>query len=204
MLIAVIGGIHGYAGALEAALARIAAQGIHTVLCTGNVAVGGPNPNEAIGLLRDCRVTCVQGASDRLAVRALRKAESMKARMSEEDFGALQRAHDVLTSANLEFLRSLPRSRTIEIEEFSLYLCHGTVASQADSLHEGDSADRFRRQREAANTDIVVCGSDGPAFTRWIDQTLLVNPGTLATDDGASFYLVNTEAEPFNAEIHRA
>ncbi len=41
MLIAVIGGAQGDVHALDAALSRVDSLGIHTVLCTGNLAAGG-------------------------------------------------------------------------------------------------------------------------------------------------------------------
>jgi predicted phosphodiesterase len=203
MLLAVIGGIHGNVAALEKALERVAAEGIHLVLCTGNVAAGGPHPNEVIDLLRERRVVCVQGESDRRVVRALRKAASLKARLPEDVYAALEKAHELLSSANVEFLRSLPRERVLSVETTSLHLCHGTVSSQSDALRETDSLDRFRRQREAANADIIVCGSDGPAFVRWVEQTLFVNPGELVGElGGARFITVNTDAEPFEAAFH--
>ncbi len=204
MLFAVLGGPHGNAAALDAALADVAAQGIHSVLCTGNLAVGGDQPNGVIDRMRERRVTCVQGESDRLVVRALRKAASMKERLGDERFDAIARAHEALTSVNLEFLRALPRTRTLPVETVGLFLCHGTVSSQSDEIAEDESIERFRRQREAANTEIIVCGSDGNPFIKWIDQTLFVNPGSLDAGEHAAHYImINTDAEPYRAEIRR-
>ena len=204
MLFAVIGGAHGSIAALDAALARVDADGIHSILCSGNMAVGHEYANEVINRLRERRVRCVQGELDRLAVRAMRKADSLRKRLGDEQFDALQRAHDMLTSDNLEFLRALPHRAALSFEGKSVCLCHGTVSSQGAVLRADDSIDHFRRQREAANTDIVMCGSDGEAFSRIVDQTLFINPGRLDTVGcDASFVVANTDTDPLSAEIVR-
>jgi predicted phosphodiesterase len=204
MLIAVIGGMHGNAAALDAALHRIDAQGIHTVLCTGNLAAGGDDGNRVIDRLRERRVTCVQGELDRLTVRALRKADSLRKRLSGEEFASLQRAHETLTSGNLEFLRALPHRLALTIEGKSLCLCHGTVASQSNVLRADDSSDQFRRQREAANSNIIICGSDVDAFARVMDETLFINPGPLHVRGcAASFVVATTDDESMSADVVR-
>ena len=204
MLFAVIGGAHGNAAALESALSYTDARGIHTVMCTGNLATGHNDGNRVIDVLRGRRVTCVQGELDRLVVRALRKADSLRARLPEAVFDAVVRAHDTLASGNAEFLRGLPHRVSLSFEGKSVCLCHGTVASQSDELREDESLDRFRRQREAANTDIIICGSDAAAFSRTVDGTLFVNPGRLdAAGCKASFIVVNTDTEPMSGDAIR-
>jgi predicted phosphodiesterase len=204
MLIAVFGGAQGDARALDAALSRVDSLGIHTVLCTGNLAAGGDGGNDVIDRLRERGVTCVQGEMDRLVVRALRKAQSMRKRLDGGVFDAVMRAHESLTNTNIEFLRALPQRRDLTFEGKVLCLCHGTVSSQTNSLTAEDSIDRFRRQREAANAEIVVCGSDDKAFVKVLDDTLFANAGALKAGAGAiSFVIVNTDDEPCSAMIER-
>lgn len=204
MLIAVIGGAHGCATALGSALARIDDLGIHTALCTGNLAAGGDDGDRVIERLRERRVTCVQGELDRLVVRALRKADSLRKRFPDAEFDAIVRAHESLASGNIEFLRALPQRIALTFEGKSVYLCHGSVSSQSAATRPDDSLDRFRRQREAANSDVIVCGSDEDAFVRAVDTTLFVNPGRLdVASDCVSFAVLDTDAEPACGEIVR-
>jgi len=204
MLFAAIGGVHGNAAALDAALARIDEMGIHTVVCTGNLAAGGDDGDAVIGALRARGVTCVQGELDRLVVRAARKADSLKKRLAVGVFDAVQRAHGALASGNVEFLRALPHRLMLSFEGKSVCLCHGTVASQSDTLAENDSIERFRRQREAANCTIVICGSDERAFARVVDGTLFVNPGRVdAPGAVATFVVVDTDTDPPSADVVR-
>ena len=204
MLIAAIGGAHGDIRALDSALSRIDDLGVHTVLCTGNLAAGGDDGNAVIERLRERRVRCVQGEEDRLVVRALRKEESLRKRLDERTFDAVMRAHESLTNTNIEFLRALPHRLDLSFEAKAICLCHGTVSSQSNVLTSEDSTDRFRRQREAANAQVIVCGSDDDAFVKVVDETLFVNPGALkASANTVWFVVVNTDDEPCSAVIER-
>lgn len=202
MLIAVIGGAQGDVRALDSALSRVADLGIHTLLCTGNLAAGGGDGNAVIERLRDRGVICVQGEMDRLVVRALRKADSMRKRLDGDVFEAVMRAHESLTNGNIEFLRALPQRQDLTFEGKAVCLCHGTVSSQSNMLAVEDSVDRFRRQREVANAPVVVCGSDEAAFVKVVDDTLFVNPGALkASAKAISFVVVNTDDEPCSGVV---
>ena len=65
MIFAAFGGVRGNLSALEAILAAVDAEGIQTLVNTGDCVVGGPAPNEVIELLRLRRIPTVQGQSDR-------------------------------------------------------------------------------------------------------------------------------------------
>lgn len=200
MMFAVLGGVHGRFDALKIALERVNFDGIHTVFCTGNLAGDTCDAPAALDLLRARGVRAVQGLTDRLVVRALRKADAIAKRMGEEYRAQLERIHTRLSSEHIEFLRSLPRQLNVDIEGVRVIVVHGTVTSQHDFLGEHDSLDRFRRQREAAMADIVVCGADGDGFMRWVDQSLFVNPGDLQRSDGTiRFTIIDTDADPWVA-----
>ncbi|NUM56058.1 MAG: metallophosphoesterase family protein [Candidatus Hydrogenedentes bacterium] len=204
MLVAVLGGAAGNVAALDSALAEIDDRGIHTVLCTGNLAVGDSDGNRVIERLRERRVTCVQGEFDRFVVRALRKADSLRKRLTEAAFEAIVCAHESLASENVEYLRALPHRLTLSFEGKTICLCHGSVTSQGNALHADDSLEVFRRQREAANCDVIVCGSDVEAFVREIDTTLFVNPGRVDAVMGrAAFAVIDTDGVPAIGELVR-
>jgi predicted phosphodiesterase len=102
----------------------------------------------------------------------------------------------------LEFLQGVPKHRTLSVDGCGIYVCHGSPAGQTEPLLEQDSLDRFRRQREIANTDIVVFGRTHLPFARLVDGTLFVNPGSVGVELGrATYAVVSTEEEPWSAEI---
>jgi putative phosphoesterase len=205
MYLAAIGDIHGNLPALEVVLAAIDDAGIQTIINTGDSVVGHPWPNEVIELLRGRNIPSVQGDLDRRVVHFLRKQETLRRKLTEDEFEALRQTHAAIHSQNLEFLRSLPRHRMLHVEGIDLCVCHGTPTSQSDTLDEQDPPGKFQRVRELTNAHIVVSGATHRPFSRTIDATLFVNPGAVGVAPAgarmAAYAIVDTETEPWEAHI---
>ncbi len=73
MLMAALGDIHGNLPALQAVLDAIDAEGIQTVVNTGDTVVGYPWPDDVIARLRERDVPSAQSESDRTVFRLARK-----------------------------------------------------------------------------------------------------------------------------------
>ena len=56
--------IHGNLQAMEAVLAALSREGIHSYFCCGDVVGYGANPHECINLMWDRKITCVAGNHD--------------------------------------------------------------------------------------------------------------------------------------------
>jgi putative phosphoesterase len=205
MLMAILGDIHGNLPALDAVLAAIEDAGIETVLNTGDAVVGWPWPNEVVDALRLRGIPSAQGEMDRLAASFLRKNATLRKRLDPNEYAEVEWAYEHLRSENLEFLRDLPRHRSLRAEGIDILLCHGTPAAQTDALDEDDDEEYLLRQREVANAPLVVCGRTHRAFARSVLDTLFVNPGSVGMPvDGAPlarYAVVNTEDEPWSAEL---
>ena len=207
MLMAVCGDIHGNLPAFEAVLNAVDEAGIRTIVCTGDCVVGHPWPNEVIGLLRERRIPCVQGAWDRRAVSFHRKQEQLRGQYSADELDALRWTYENTGSRNLEYLRELPRQRVLTIDGIGVFLCHGTPHGQNDGLREDDDIVKFRRLRETANTEIILCGRTHEPFSRIVEGALFANPGTtgIASEDPpqASYAVIDTEADPWQVHFHK-
>jgi len=203
MLIAAIGNIHGNLPALEAVLREIDDAGIQTIVNTGDCVAGHPWSNEVIDLLRERSIPTVQGEQDRLVARFERKRKSLARDISRDECARIQEAYEAARSENLEFLAALPKQLFLTIDGISVCVCHGTPQGQNDVLHEEDDIGRFRRLREAANTDIIICGRSHTPFSRVVDNTLFVNPGAVGISaEGprqATYVTISTETEPWEA-----
>jgi putative phosphoesterase len=205
MYMAAIGDIHGNLPAFQAVLAAIDDEGIQTIVNTGDAVAGHPWPNEVIDLLRNRNIPSVQGETDRRVVHFLRKQETLRRKLSEDEFDALRQTHAALHSHNLEFLRSLPRHRMLRVEDIDLCVCHGTPGSQSETLDEEDPPGRFQRVRELTNARIVISGATHEPFSRTVDATLFVNPGAVGVAPSgariARYARIDTETEPWEAHI---
>lgn len=206
MLMAALGDIHGNLPALEAVLAEIDDAGIQTIVNTGDAVVGGDFPNEVVDLLRARNVHSVQGIMDRRAAAFHRKRHASR-KQASDDNEAIAWTHTRLRSEYIEFLAGLPKMLLITVDGIPIAVCHGTPSSQAGALHETDDVNRFRRERERTHARIVVCGYTHHPFTRWVDDTLFVNPGAVGVAKGAEaracYALIDTEEEPWNAVFRR-
>ncbi|MBN2309420.1 MAG: metallophosphoesterase family protein [Candidatus Hydrogenedentes bacterium] len=208
MIMAVFGDVRGNWPALDAVLGAVDEAGIHTLVNTGDIAVGCPWPNEAIACVRGRAIPSVQGVYDRAVVRFVRKTDSLRKRFSPAEFTAIQWAYANTRSEHVEFLRSLPKRQIVTVDGIPVFLCHGSPASPFDALREDSDVTRFRRAREQANTGIIVCGHSHRAFVRTVDGALFVNPGSVGVPAGreprAHYAIIDTEHEPWSAEIRYA
>jgi predicted phosphodiesterase len=206
MLIAAIGNIDGNLPALEAVLREIDDAGIQTIVNTGDCVVGHPWPDEVIDLLRGRNIPTVQGKQDRLVARFERKRRSLERDASADEFARIREAHEAARSGNIEFLAALPKQLFLTIDGISVCLCHGTPQNQNDALREKDDIGRFRRLRETANTDVIICGRSHTPFSRIVDNTLFVSPGAVGISaEGsrqAKYATISTETEPWEALAH--
>ena len=126
-------------------------------------------------------------------------------RASEDAAAAMRWTYDHLSSANIEYLRALPRVQRITVDGVDVYVCHGAPDALTDGMDEDTSAQRFERYRESARSDIVIGGNTHRTFNRFVEDTLFVNPGSLGCDErGAVYAVVSTEKEPWTVEYRFA
>jgi len=205
MIFAALGDIHGNWPALERALRAIDKEGIQTIVNTGDSVAGHPWTNEVIECLAERNIPTVQGELDRRVLRFLRKRESLRERCGREEFAVLEDAFGSCTSRNLEYLRSLPRRRVLTLDGVEVALCHGTLASQSESLTADEDDNRYMRQREVLPAPIIVHGKTHIPGSRIVGGTLFVNPGSIGIpnddDARASFAIVSTEEEPWTVDV---
>lgn len=173
MIFALLGSIDGEVDALRRALDAIEEEGIITILQTGNVA-WGPRGSEAIALLRERGVLCVQGHRDRILARLERKRNRLMKELGEE-FPAYETAHDALRAADIEWLGALPHERRLELEGSTVLLCHGIPSAPDEFFDEHTPAQRLERARETASAQIVASGGGESTFSLKMGDCLLVN-----------------------------
>jgi putative phosphoesterase len=205
MILAALGDIHGNLPALEAVLHDVDEEGIERIVNVGDCVAGSPWPNETIDLLRARKIPSIQGLTDRHVVRFGRKHQTLRRKLPESQFAALERAYDTLHSDRLEWLRTLPKTMTLTIDGIEVFLCHGTPASASAVLRDTDPDLVYQRQREVIPAPILVHGATHTPHVRTVDGTLFANPGAVGIDDArpghASYAVIIAEDEPWTAEI---
>ncbi|HJP37317.1 MAG TPA: metallophosphoesterase family protein [Gammaproteobacteria bacterium] len=208
MILATVSDIHGHWPALSAILDAIDNEGIHTIVNAGDCVGGHPWPNEVICCLRQREIVTAQGEWDYRAAKFLRKERALRARMSAQEFEALETAFGACGVENIEYLRALRRVQTLLIDGVRILVCHGTLTSHSESLRDSEDDARYARQREIEPADIIVTGATHVPHHRRVNGTLFVNPGagggTGQNEGLANFAIISTEEEPWSVEFRQA
>jgi len=112
-LIGLIGDVHSEHARLEQALVFLRAEGIKTIVCTGDIVDGPGCPNQSIELLMAYGVKTVAGNHDRWLL--------------ENKVRHLPMAHHKadLSAQSLDYLQRLNKTESINCHGQRLLLCHG-------------------------------------------------------------------------------
>lgn len=201
MILAVIGDVRSNFLAFEAVLDAVEAEGIHIIVQTGNLALGGDGGNSVIELLQERSVIPIQGTEDRQTVMYRKKAASFRKRLPESLCDAMAAAQEYLSSRNLEYLGELQRVKKLEMDGLSIVCTHGAPSTPSVILDGDTELSRFEREREVASPDLVICGGADTFFARQAGDTLFAGPGRLVNAAGeAGYMLVSTEERPWSAK----
>ena len=145
MIFVAIGDIRGNMSALQCVLDLVMHEGIQTIVNTGDSVVGHSGSHEVIEVLRRESIASVQGERDRWLARFGRKHDSLRERLPEVDFKALERAYELCSSLDLEYLASLPSRLSLAVDGVSIEVCHGTLTGPANALGPRVDAALFQR-----------------------------------------------------------
>lgn len=193
MILAVIGEIGGKAAALSRTLHAIADEGIATILQSGRLFAPESDNLHLDSLLRDFGVLALQSPEDRDVVFARRKAPHLIKKYGKDAHARLVALHERIPSATLEWIASLPRTRTCHLEGTRVLLCHGAPSGQDPPLGPGSSRQRLQREWERETADIILCGGV-PAFELRLGEVLFAAPGPVHSPAlGAAWLEVDTE-----------
>lgn len=190
MRIAIVSDIHGNLPALEAVAADICLRGADQVVCLGDNVSGPLLPRETAQYLMNAKWVVLAGNHERQVL-------SYEFGKGAESDGY---AHSQLTSAELDWMRSLPAQLQLNAEVF---LCHGTPRSDCEHFLESvrngalsvASASELAERLGDIRSPPVACGhSHVPRSVRLASDQLCVNPGSVGlqayTDDHPQHYVM--------------
>jgi len=212
--IALIADIHGNAVALRHALDELDRLEVERIVCLGDVAATGPQPHEAIAMLRERGIPTVMGNADAeiLDPPAPGQADEPMRRFLEMSVWG----HAQLTTDDRAFLDGFPKSIEIDLGGGTLLCVHGSPRSYDEII---------RADTDAGALDEMLSGEDAPAIAgghthiqmlRRHGSQILINPGAigLCYDPApphpdtrcvarAEFAVIETGDGGFNCQFHR-
>ena len=199
MRIAVIADIHGNHLALEAVLADIGAQGISRIINLGDCFSGPLEAGKTADLLLPLDAVTVRGNHDRALI------DRPVAEMGDWERPSIAQ----LSAAQLDWIRALPFSATVEDQ---IFCCHATPSDDNTYWMETLSPDGVFHLKPRADIEGLAEGIDFPLIlcghshiaraVQLSDGRLIVNPGSVGCpgfDYDVPFYHKAEAGTPFAA-----
>ncbi len=180
MKFAVLSDIHGNMFALRAVLSDIAKYNVDRVLCLGDLAMAGPEPNKTIDFVRTQDWTVIQGNTD-----------EMIANFNEDLFeklhndapimaNALRQDANEITEENISYLKKLPINKCIETDGVKILLTHGSPRKNNENIFPNMDIKIIEDIFQDVDADLVFCGhTHMPCGYQTNSKITVVNDGSV-------------------------
>jgi putative phosphoesterase len=175
--IALISDIHSNVVALRAVLADIQRVGVDQIVCLGDVANLGPQPNAVIEILAELACPCIMGNHDEFLLdpQLVDRYSDVAPVVASVDWSRSR-----LSSPELEFLRGFERDREIALgREAKLYVFHGSPRSNMEDVLATTPPDALDEMLAGAAATVMAGGHTHIQMLRQHHGHLLVNPGSV-------------------------
>jgi predicted phosphodiesterase len=180
--IALFGGVYSNYLALDAAITDARARGISDLYCLGDLGAFGPFPDRVFPILQRHNVQCIQGNYDDSIGNDLDNCQCGYTDERDNYYANIsyQYTQQHTSADNKAFLRHLPRTRIIQVEQTRILLCHGSPRKLNEFLWESTSPDHFLEPFFSQHAvDVIAVTHTGIKWPRQLPSGLFVNVGVL-------------------------
>ncbi len=180
MRIALIADIHGNLVAFNTILDDIAHEGVDRIVCLGDVAAFGPQPEEVVARLREIGCPVVMGDADTtLLTPEAPAADELFRHLQEIDTWALAR----LSPTDRAYIAAFQSTLSIPLDgdhgDASLLCYHGSPLSFKDPIRSTTSDDELARMLAGFDAHIYAGGHTHIQLLRRYGTALVLNPGSV-------------------------
>jgi predicted phosphodiesterase len=177
MRIAIIADIHGNLVAFNTILDDIAREGVDRIVCLGDVAAFGPQPQEVVARLRELDCPVVMGDADTTLLTPEPPATNELFRnLQVIDAWALAR----LSPTDREYIAAFEPTVSIALDSDATLLCyHGSPQSFKDPIRATTGDDELARLLAGFDAQIYVGGHTHVQLLRRFGMSLVLNPGSV-------------------------
>jgi len=175
--LALVSDLHGNAFAFEQVLARIASQGADQIICLGDVATLGPEPERVLELLEASGALCLLGNHDEFMLRPEVVASYTSIPVLVD---AIDWCRSRLSAAALELIRGFRETYELPLNSREALLAfHGTPASNTTDLLATTDAITVEEWVGTSSGSVLVGGHTHLQMLRQHRGRLLINPGSV-------------------------
>ncbi|PLV60397.1 metallophosphoesterase [Thermotoga sp. KOL6] len=197
MKLAFLGDVHGNLEALEAVLRDIEGRGIDEIFCLGDLVGYGPDPEAVVQTIKAKGIKTIMGNYDDAVGFSRENCGCSYAPGRESEVGdiSLKWTIEHTSEDTKDFLRTLPKRLSFEVEGVRFLLVHGSPLNELlEYVKPTTSAKRLKEIIESVEENIVVNGHTHLPMTKWVGGKLILNPGSVGRpkdgDSRASYIIV--------------
>lgn len=177
MRLGIISDIHGNFIALETVLVHIKTQEPDLLICLGDVATIGPQPNKVLDALRSLDCICLKGNHDDAL---LQPASAVALNIDSSLLSSLEWTLSRLDEEDLSFLASFSPTYSLALNPEPEILCfHGSPKESTDQILATTPADEIDAMLGEANAAVYVGGHTHVQMLRQHRGRLLINAGSV-------------------------
>jgi len=136
----------------------------------------GPQPAQVLEFVRDRATRVIRGNHDH----CIGFGEDPQCAPAFREMADATRKYtaSILSAEDKEYLRNLPLQTTATVGKFMCRLCHAVPSDPLYAYCPPDS-DRWIEECQGIRVDLLLVGHTHIQFARRIEDTLVVNPGSL-------------------------
>jgi putative phosphoesterase len=209
MKIGVISDIHGNYDALAEVLKEAKKNGVEHLLVLGDIVGYYYHPDKILDALSQWSCDIIKGNHEHI-LEDLIENPSKKAPIRLKYGSGHQDAIEKLSSKQLDLLRDLPETKSVQFGEVSLLMSHGSPWSNDFYIYPDCEKD-IALKCDSVTHDFVLIGHSHYAFAIKNANSILINPGSVGQSrqigGQASWCIINIEngcfqmqSTPYNVE----
>lgn len=195
MKIAVISDIHGNYDALVAVLKKAKKEHVEHLLILGDIVGYYYHPDKILELISEWSYDIIKGNHEKI-LEDLIANPGLAASILLKYGSGHQEALNKLTEEQLSFLRGLPETKSVQFDNISLLMCHGSPWSNDYYIYP-DCEKEILSKCDSKEHDFVLIGHSHYAFTIKTENSILINPGSVGQSrqagGKATWCIINTE-----------
>ena len=158
MKLAVISDIHGNLFALEKVLEDIEHEKCDNIICLGDLAMAGPEPDKTVELVKQMNWDVVQGNTDKMIVEFNEEMFNALKGQIPIMANALRNDAEVISDENKEYLRNLPEKLEININNTPILLVHGSPRRNNEDILPDLPLEKVEEMVEGTDSRLILCG----------------------------------------------
>lgn len=199
MKIAVISDIHGNMQALDSVLKDIKSQKCEKILCLGDLALAGPQPDKVIDFIKEQKDwEVIQGNTDKLIGDFQPKfLDNLKSNFRIMG-NALEEEIAFLIPEQKKYLKNLPAQKTLNVNGVKILMVHGSPRRNNEDILPDRPIEEIEAICKDVEADLIFCGHTHiPCGYQTTHKQTIVNAGSVGrpmTEDAKACYVI-TELE---------